>query len=59
LYDYNYKGYISCFACKVKNGKSYGKCAVNNELAPILEKAKKLLKLFSVHQFIFKGLLAL
>jgi multimeric flavodoxin WrbA len=24
LYDLNYKGCISCFACKLKNGKSYG-----------------------------------
>ncbi|UZW13540.1 flavodoxin family protein [Clostridium pasteurianum] len=41
LYDYNYKGCISCFACKVKNGKSYGKCNLNDDLTPILEKAKK------------------
>jgi multimeric flavodoxin WrbA len=27
LYDYNYQGCISCFACKLKGGKSYGKCA--------------------------------
>jgi len=27
LYDLNYKGCTSCFACKIKNGKSYGKCA--------------------------------
>jgi multimeric flavodoxin WrbA len=38
LYDQNYKGCISCFACKLKNGKSYGKCALNDDLAPILEK---------------------
>lgn len=38
LYDQNYKGCISCFACKVKNGKSYGKCAVKDDLTPILEK---------------------
>jgi len=25
LYDLNYKGCISCFACKKKSGKSYGK----------------------------------
>ena len=28
LYDLNYKGCISCFACKTKNGKSYGRCPV-------------------------------
>ena len=38
LYDHNYKGCISCFACKMKNGKSYGKCAVKDDLTPILEK---------------------
>jgi multimeric flavodoxin WrbA len=37
LYDLNYKGCISCFACKTIGGKSYGKCAVKDELAPILE----------------------
>ncbi|MCB2343069.1 flavodoxin family protein [Clostridium estertheticum] len=38
LYDQNYKGCISCFACKLKDGKSYGKCAVKDDLTPILEK---------------------
>jgi len=38
LYDYNYKGCISCFACKLKDGKSYGRCAVNDDLKPILNK---------------------
>jgi multimeric flavodoxin WrbA len=28
LYDLNYKGCISCFACKTIGGKSYGRCAV-------------------------------
>lgn len=37
LYDLNYKGCISCFSCKMKNGKSYGRCAVNDELTPILK----------------------
>ena len=27
LYDYTFKGCISCFACKTGDGKSYGKCA--------------------------------
>ena len=39
LYDLDYKGCISCFACKLKNGKSYGKCAFKDGLTPILEKA--------------------
>lgn len=38
LYDLNFKGCISCFACKLKNGKSYGKCAMKDELTPVLEK---------------------
>ena len=38
LYDLNYKGCYSCFACKVKNGKSCGKCAYPDELKEILEK---------------------
>jgi multimeric flavodoxin WrbA len=38
LYDYNYKSCISCFACKLKGGKSYGRCAVKDDLKPILNK---------------------
>lgn len=38
LYDLDYKGCTSCFSCKLKDGKSYGKCAMNDELTPILEK---------------------
>ena len=40
LYDLNFKGCISCFACKLKDGKSYGKCAMIDELTPVLEKLK-------------------
>jgi multimeric flavodoxin WrbA len=40
LYDLNFKGCTSCFACKLKDGKSYGKCAMNDELTPVLEKLK-------------------
>lgn len=36
LYDLDYKGCNSCFACKTRGGKSYGRCAVNDELTPIL-----------------------
>jgi multimeric flavodoxin WrbA len=38
LYDLSFTGCISCFACKLKDGKSYGKCAVKDDLTPILEK---------------------
>jgi len=38
LYDLNYKGCRSCFACKVKGSKNLGHCAINDELKPVLEK---------------------
>lgn len=38
LYDLNFKGCRSCFACKRIGGKSYGKCASRDELTPILAK---------------------
>jgi len=38
LYDLNFKGCVSCFACKLKDGKSCGKCAYKDELSPLLEK---------------------
>jgi multimeric flavodoxin WrbA len=39
LYDHVYQGCISCFACKEIGGKSYGRCAVQDELTPILDRA--------------------
>lgn len=36
LYDLKYKGCISCFSCKTKGGKSYGRCAVKDDLTPLL-----------------------
>jgi len=41
LYDLNYKGCISCFACKTIGGKSYGRCAVKDDLKPIFRKIEK------------------
>ena len=41
LYDLNYKGCISCFACKTKGGKSYGRCAVKDDLTPVFRKIEK------------------
>ncbi len=38
LYDLTYTGCTSCFACKLKGGTSYGKCAVQDGLTPVLEK---------------------
>ena len=34
-----FRGCISCFACKVKNSKTNGLCAVRDSLRPVLEKA--------------------
>lgn len=41
LYDLDYKGCISCFACKLKNGKSYGQCICKDGLTPVLESIKQ------------------
>ena len=38
LYDLDFRGCKSCFACKTKGGQSYGKCAVEDDLRPILKK---------------------
>ncbi|MCL2721337.1 MAG: flavodoxin family protein [Treponema sp.] len=37
LYDINFKGCTSCFACKLK-GITISKCAMKDELEPILQK---------------------
>jgi multimeric flavodoxin WrbA len=41
LYYLNFKGCISCLACKTKGGKSYGRCAVKDELTPIFRNIEK------------------
>lgn len=41
LYDLDYKGCRSCFACKLKGGKSYGKCAWNDGLAQYLQEVEE------------------
>jgi len=38
LYDLAYQGCTSCFSCKLKDGKSYGRCAMNDDLTPVLDK---------------------
>lgn len=38
LYDLTYKGCISCFACKMIGGPSEGRCAMQDELRPVLER---------------------
>ena len=37
LYDLNFVGCTSCFACKLKDGQSYGHCAFKDELSPVLK----------------------
>ena len=39
LYDYNYKGCVSCFSCKLKNGDNRGRCATQDDLQPLLGEA--------------------
>lgn len=41
LYDLDFKGCMSCFACKLKNGKSYGKCALKDDLTPVFEEIRE------------------
>ena len=41
LYDLDFKGCRSCFECKLKGGKSYGRCAVRDDLTPILKKVEE------------------
>ena len=38
LYDYNFKGCMSCFACQRKGSITNGLCAIRDDLRPILEK---------------------
>ena len=41
LYDLNYTGCKSCFACKRLGGKSYGKCAIKDDIYEVLEKVSQ------------------
>jgi len=41
LYDLKFTGCTSCFACKIRGGKSYGRCAVKDGLTPILKKVEQ------------------
>ena len=38
LYEVDFKGCRSCFSCKLKDGKNFGKCSYPDGLTPILEK---------------------
>jgi multimeric flavodoxin WrbA len=41
LYDLQYKGCISCFACKTRGGESYGTCAIQDDLTPVYRQIKE------------------
>lgn len=41
LYDINFHGCKSCFACKIKNSKTNGVCAIKDDLRPVLERARQ------------------
>src|SRR5664280_229541 len=41
LYNLNFKGCTSCFACKLKGGKNYGRCSYQYELTPVLKSVPK------------------
>ena len=41
LYDFPFAGCKSCFACKLKNAKTNGICAIRDDLRPILERARQ------------------
>lgn len=40
LYRLNFKGCISCFACKLKS-REHGTCAMRDDLSPVLERVQK------------------
>ena len=39
--DIDFKGCKSCFACKIKNSKTNGVCALKDDLRPVLERLEK------------------
>lgn len=41
LYELDYKGCISCFACKTRGGESYGRCAVKDGLRAVFNEIEK------------------
>ena len=41
LYELEFKGCISCFACKTRGSNSYAQCAVRDDLTPVYAKIKE------------------
>ena len=37
LYDLDFRGCTSCFACKMKDGRSRARCAMRDGLTPVLD----------------------
>ena len=40
LFDYEFTGCRSCFACKIKNSKTNGVCAIRDSIRPVIEKCQ-------------------
>ncbi len=41
LYDLEFKGCRSCFACKLRGGPSEGRCAINDGATPLIRKIEQ------------------
>lgn len=41
LFDFEFTGCRSCFACKIKNSKTNGVCAIRDSIRPVIEKAQE------------------
>lgn len=41
LYDIDFRGCKSCFACKLKNSKCNGVCALKDDLRPVLQRCRE------------------
>lgn len=41
LYDLNFTGCRSCFACKIKNAQTHGACAYPDDLKPVMDAVKE------------------
>ena len=39
LYDLNYKGCVGCHSCKLLDESKFARCAMNDDLSPVLAKA--------------------
>lgn len=56
--DLDFKPCLSCFSCKRLGGSSYGKCAVNDPLTPLLEKLARADGIIFGSPIYFSGLTA-